>query len=78
MEVNMQEPKNESPGCAAGYIRAHELPARYPVLKRSTWMSLVATGAIPSVSIGRARVLRVADVEAYLSGSMARTGGTDG
>lgn len=61
----MQEIKT---GGAAAYIRAHELPARYPVLKRSTWMNLVATGAVPSVSIGRARIVRVADVIAFLDG----------
>lgn len=71
----MQEIKTDRVGA---YIRAHELPARFPVLKRSTWMNLVATGAIPSVSIGRARVLRIADVEAYLSGASARAGGTNG
>ena len=55
---------------APAYIRAHELPARYPVLGRSTWMQLVASGAVPSTTIGRARVLRVADVKAYLDGRL--------
>lgn len=49
------------------FIRAHELPERFPILGRSTWWALMANGSIPSRKLGRARIVRVADVLAFLA-----------
>ena len=61
------------------FIRAEKLP-EHPLLKgphgrvlgRSTIMKLLAEGTIPSRLIGRARIVRLADVEAFLAGGVTR------
>jgi hypothetical protein len=60
--MNKTEPRS------ADFLRAVDVPRRYTVIKRSTWMALIASGAVASTKIGRARVLRVVDVEAFLAG----------
>lgn len=50
------------------YFRATELPARFPVLGRTTWNAHIAAGRLQSFKVGRARVVRVADVIAFLEG----------
>ena len=63
------DPNNlPQPVAEPAYIRACQLPKRYPVLGRSTWMHLVARGDLHSFKIGRARLVRMADVVAFLEG----------
>ena len=50
------------------FARAHELPRLFPVLGRSTWNAVIASGEVRSRKIGRMRIVRVADVVAFLDG----------
>lgn len=49
------------------FIRASELPTRFACLGRSTWNLLLRRGALRSRKLGRARIVSVADVEAFLA-----------
>jgi len=60
------------------YLRVHEIPARFPVFGRTVWNAIVASGGLASRKIGRARIVRVADIVAFLEGDGAAAGGTDG
>lgn len=53
------------------FLRAHELPHRFPVLGRSTWNAIVARGDLRTFKIGRARLVRISDVVAFLEGHSA-------
>jgi hypothetical protein len=55
----------------ADFLRANELPERFPVLGRSTWNAHITAGRVRSFKVGRARVVRVADVIAFLEGHSA-------
>jgi hypothetical protein len=48
------------------FIRAADLSVRFPVLGRTTWNNYVTRGALKSHKIGRARIVRIADVVAFL------------
>lgn len=54
------------------FIRAHELWAKYPVLSKWSWKRALMSGDLPSRKVGRARVVRVDDVEAFLSPSTTK------
>ena len=60
--------QGEQPANPCCYVRLAEIPARWPVFRRSMWAQWIADGTIPSRLIGRARIVRVADIEAFLSG----------
>lgn len=56
------------------FIRVTQLPRRFPVLGRSTWVELVTKGEIPSRKVGTARIVRVEDVVRFLSTGNAAPG----
>jgi hypothetical protein len=49
------------------FFRASELATRFGVFSRSTWNLFLQRGDLPSKKFGRARVVRHADVIAFLS-----------
>lgn len=55
---------------SCGFIRAHHLHTVFPILGKSRWKEVVARGELPARRIGRAVILKVADVEAYLSSNV--------
>ena len=58
------------------YIRAHELHKRFGLFGRTMWVNLLMSGAIPSRCIGRARIVRISDVEAFLAADRQGAGQT--
>jgi hypothetical protein len=62
---------NDETASASAFVRAHELADRFPVLGRSTWNAILTRGDVPSRKIGRARLVRLLDVERFLAGQSA-------
>lgn len=63
------------PTAASEYARAHQLGEVFPGLYSETaWKAFLRTGAIPSFSPpgSRARLVRLADVRAFLEGQGTR------
>lgn len=56
-------------------LRVNLIPERYKVLSPAAWKNLIARGVIPSTKLEgvRARVVRVADIEAFLNGTAGVT-----
>jgi hypothetical protein len=65
------ESSSDSLSLSEEFIRATDLQTRFPVLKRGAWTAAIMRGALRSHKIGRARVVRVSDVVAFLSGEVA-------
>ena len=59
---------------ASGTILQEDLPIARPVFSRVKWIALIASGAVPSRKIGRAVVLDLGAVDAFLRAPAASTG----
>lgn len=59
----------------ADFVRVSKLAEVFPVFTQRTWEKRVAAGRVPSHKMpdGRARIVRVSDVVAYLSGNAEPT-----
>jgi hypothetical protein len=65
----MSSPTPPLASAAPMWLRASQLPGRYPVFGATAWRAFIRSGQLPSRKIGAARIVNAADVEAFLAGS---------
>lgn len=51
-----------------GWLRQQQVFERYGCISRSGWLLIFGRGHVTSTKIGRMRIVRVSDVEAFLAG----------